>query len=43
MVPEILFLLEFLIEWIIDSIFWFCFDKKRRMLIHDISTAGIAI
>ena len=40
-IPEILFLIEFLLEMLVDWIFWLTFDKKRRMLINDISSAGI--
>lgn len=42
-IPEIMFLFEFLIELLIDWIFWATFDKRRRMLINDISSAGIII
>lgn len=42
-IPEIMFLFEFLLEIFIDWIFWATFDKRRRMLINDISSAGIII
>lgn len=40
-VPEVLFLFQFVVELIVDWIFWLTFDKRRTMLIHDMSSAGI--
>jgi hypothetical protein len=40
-VPEVFFLFQFIIETIVDWVFWFTFDKRRSMLIHDMSSAGI--
>ena len=42
-IPEMLFLVEFLVEMIVDWLFWLTFDKRRRMLINDLSSAGIII
>jgi hypothetical protein len=42
-IPEILFLFEFLLEVIIDWFYWITFDKRRRMLINDLSTANIVV
>jgi hypothetical protein len=41
--PECLFLFEVILEWLVDWAYWLTIDKKRRMLIHDISSAGIII
>jgi len=41
--PEILFFFEFLFEWLVDWIFWLCLDKRRQMILHDISSAKIKI
>lgn len=41
--PEILFLFQVIIEWLVDWIFWFSFDKRRSMLIHDISSGAIVL
>lgn len=41
--PEILFLFQVIIEWMVDWVFWFTFDKRRSMLIHDISSGAIVL
>lgn len=38
-----MFLFEIIIEVIVDWTFWLIFDKRRRMLINDISSAGIIV
>jgi hypothetical protein len=39
--PEVFFLFQFLIEVVVDWVFWFTFDKRRSLIIHDLSSAGI--
>lgn len=33
-IPEILFLIEFLLNKLIDLLYWMFIDKRRRILIH---------
>ena len=42
-IPEILFFLEFVLEVVIDWFYWMTFDKRRRMLINDLSTANVIV
>ena len=42
-IPEIMFLLEFMVEVLADWVFWLTFDKRRTMLINDISSASIIV
>jgi hypothetical protein len=42
-VPEVFFLFQFVIELVVDWVFWLTFDKRRSMLIHDMSSAGILL
>jgi hypothetical protein len=42
-IPEILWLLESIINQMIDIFYWLLIDKKRRVMIHESSTDNIQL